>query len=270
MIPQAEVFRLAHRFGVGERVIEKDYVLSWVLVVIAESNLKDHVAFKGGTALKKVYFPEYRFSEDLDFTLPRDLAHDELVGFLTGLLPSLLGRVNLRVDLTRADLRAHDSTDVEVAYVGPLQATARPRRLKMDFTRGELLVNAPTEAELKAPEYDDYPKGITLPTYGISEIVAEKLCALADHRRTEPRDLYDVWWLFERGVTDRVLVTHDFLRKAEHKGHDPARLYHVLGEKDSRFESLWETRLSQQVPQLPDFEEVMRTVRRHVRQLQLG
>jgi predicted nucleotidyltransferase component of viral defense system len=126
MIPSRDVFSLAQKEGVGERIIEKDYVLSWVLIAIAESDLRDHVAFKGGTALKKVYFPEYRFSEDLDFTLPRDLPHDELVGFLAGLLPSLLGRVNLRVDLTRADVRAHDSTDVEVAYVGPLQATAPP------------------------------------------------------------------------------------------------------------------------------------------------
>lgn len=266
MIPQAEVFRLAQRFGVAARVIEKDYVLSWVLMAIADSELREHVAFKGGTALKKVYFPEYRFSEDLDFTLPGDLPHDELVELLEGLLPSLLSRVNLRVELARADPTAH-GTNAEVAYVGPLQATAQLRTLKMDFTRGELLVNAPSRRQLKAP-YSDYPKAARLPAYTINEILAEKLCALMG--RTEPRDLYDVWWLFRRGETDLVFVIHDFRLKAEHKGHDPARLYDVLGEKDSRFASLWETRLSQQVQELPDFEEVMRAVRRQVRQLKLA
>jgi len=267
MIPQAEVSRLAHQLGVGERIIEKDYVLSWVLVVIAESDLRDHVAFKGGTALKKVYFPEYRFSEDLDFTLPGDLPHDDLLGLLEACLPALLGRVNLRVELGATDLSAFDSTTVQASYVGPLQSRMGSRRLKMDFTRGELLVNPPMRGELKA-HYSDYPKSVRLPAYTVNEILAEKLCALMG--RTEPRDLYDVWWLLEMGGVDPALLTHDFLRKAEHKGHDPTRLYHVLGEKDSRFESLWETRLSQQVPQLPDFEEVMRAVRRHVRQLQLG
>ena len=267
MIPPRDVFSLAQKEGVGERIIEKDYVLSWVLIAIAESDLRDHVAFKGGTALKKVYFPDYRFSEDLDFTLVRNLNHDELLGLVQQSLPSLLKRENLRVEVGKADLSRHESSRVELAYVGPLQARMGSRELRMDFTRNELLVNEPRRAELKAP-YTDYPQAVRLPAYTINEIFAEKLCALMG--RTEPRDLYDVWWLFERGVTDRVLVTHDFLRKAEHKGHDPARLYHVLGEKDSRFESLWETRLSQQVPQLPDFEEVMRTVRRHVRQLQLG
>ena len=80
MISTAEVARLAHRLGVGDRVIEKDYVLSWLLVAIAESDLRSKLAFKGGTALKRCYYPDYRFSEDLDFTLHVDLPHDDLIG----------------------------------------------------------------------------------------------------------------------------------------------------------------------------------------------
>jgi predicted nucleotidyltransferase component of viral defense system len=137
----------------------------------------------------------------------------------------------------------------------------------MDFTRNELLVNDPTEAELKAP-YGDYPQAVRLPTYTISEIFAEKLCALMG--RTEPRDLYDVWWLLESGNIEPVLLIHDFLRKAEHKGHDPARLETMISRKESRFGSQWETRLAQQVRDLPPFDEVMRAVRRRVRQLELG
>ena len=69
MISAAEVAKLAHRLGVGDRMIEKDYVLSWLLVAIAESKQRSGLVFKGGTALKRCYYPEYRFSEDLDFTL---------------------------------------------------------------------------------------------------------------------------------------------------------------------------------------------------------
>lgn len=48
----------------------KDYVLSWLLLGISKNPiLSDNLVFKGGTVLKKVYFPDYRFSEDLDFTL---------------------------------------------------------------------------------------------------------------------------------------------------------------------------------------------------------
>ncbi len=48
MISTAEVARLAHRLGVGDRVIEKDYVLSWLLAAIAESDLRGKLAFAEG------------------------------------------------------------------------------------------------------------------------------------------------------------------------------------------------------------------------------
>src|SRR5205809_7544860 len=56
--------------GMSRHIIEKDYLLSWVLAGISGvPELREHLVFKGGTALKKCYFGEYRFSEDLDFSL---------------------------------------------------------------------------------------------------------------------------------------------------------------------------------------------------------
>jgi len=69
MIHSGEISKLAHKLGLGDRTIEKDYVLTWVLHAIANSPVKEQMVFKGGTAIKKMYIPEYRFSEDLDFTL---------------------------------------------------------------------------------------------------------------------------------------------------------------------------------------------------------
>lgn len=267
MIPQAEVFRLARQEGVGERVIEKDYVLSWVLIAIADGDLRGHVAFKGGTALKKVYFPEYRFSEDLDFTLTDNLMHEHLLVLLEDSLPSLLSRVNLRVEVSSEDLSGFGSTTVQASYVGPLQAGMGSRTLKMDFTRGEMLVNPPTRAVLSA-RYSDYPSDVRLPTYTEREILAEKLCALMG--RTEARDLYDVWRLLETSTIDLVLLSHDFVAKAKHKGHRAVRLRETLEAKASKFESQWDKRLAHQIQGLPHFEEVMRAVRRHVRQLELA
>ncbi len=51
-------------------IVEQDYVLSWVLWGISQvSKSKSHLLFKGGTALKKCYFGDYRFSRDLDFSV---------------------------------------------------------------------------------------------------------------------------------------------------------------------------------------------------------
>ena len=57
------------RLGLPWEALERDYLLSWILAGIAQMEaLKETLVFKGGTALKKCYFGDYRFSEDLDFS----------------------------------------------------------------------------------------------------------------------------------------------------------------------------------------------------------
>jgi hypothetical protein len=57
------------RMGLPWEVLERDYLLSWILAGITQLEiLQNSLVFKGGTALKKCYFGDYRFSEDLDFT----------------------------------------------------------------------------------------------------------------------------------------------------------------------------------------------------------
>jgi predicted nucleotidyltransferase component of viral defense system len=75
MIQKQELLDLAADFGLQPNVVEKDYVLGWLLAGIGEHPVtRDTWVFKGGTCLKKCFFETYRFSEDLDFTLT-DPAH---------------------------------------------------------------------------------------------------------------------------------------------------------------------------------------------------
>ena len=79
MIKPGEIQKWANKVGVRDSQIEKDYILSWILCGIANHNeLSKEIVFKGGTVLKKVYFDDYRYSEDLDFTLITDRSNDQL------------------------------------------------------------------------------------------------------------------------------------------------------------------------------------------------
>jgi predicted nucleotidyltransferase component of viral defense system len=70
MIRHEEIKDLVVEWGIREDVIEKDYVIGWLLWGIgSEPALRDKWVFKGGTCLKKCFLETYRFSEDLDFTL---------------------------------------------------------------------------------------------------------------------------------------------------------------------------------------------------------
>lgn len=77
MIGRREILEIAAQTSLTPHVVEKDYVLGWMLAgIYAHEELAESWLFKGGTCLKKCFFETYRFSEDLDFTL-RNEAHIE-------------------------------------------------------------------------------------------------------------------------------------------------------------------------------------------------
>jgi predicted nucleotidyltransferase component of viral defense system len=73
MIDRREILEGASTFQLLPNIVEKDYVLGWLLAGInAHPEISESWVFKGGTCLKKCYFETYRFSEDLDFTLSEE------------------------------------------------------------------------------------------------------------------------------------------------------------------------------------------------------
>jgi predicted nucleotidyltransferase component of viral defense system len=77
MILKPEITSLASTLRLLPTTVEKDYVLSWVLYGISQNLKLSEWFFKGGTCLKKCYFETYRFSEDLDFTVPHGAIYSE-------------------------------------------------------------------------------------------------------------------------------------------------------------------------------------------------
>src|SRR5579872_4927167 len=77
MILKQEIISLAGDLQLQPTTVEKDYVLSWVLYGISQNLKLSEWLFKGGTCLKKCYFETYRFSEDLDFTVPHGSIYGE-------------------------------------------------------------------------------------------------------------------------------------------------------------------------------------------------
>jgi len=70
MIPKAQLLALAKHYELLPTTVQKDYVIGWLLRAISEHVGLSQWVFKGGTCLKKCFFETYRFSEDLDFTIP--------------------------------------------------------------------------------------------------------------------------------------------------------------------------------------------------------
>lgn len=79
MISEAEIRRTAAATNVDPMVIDLDYSLGWFLFGMLKTNDGfGGLIFKGGTCLRKCYFSDYRFSEDLDFTATNLLTPAEI------------------------------------------------------------------------------------------------------------------------------------------------------------------------------------------------
>ena len=264
MIQPAEIARLAHRLGLGDKTIEKDYALTWTLLAVADSPLRDRLAFKGGTALKKVYVPEYRFSEDLDFTLLAEMSNDELVGAVEALFTWLRREANITLAVRRLEVHQTGSPAIYLNYTGPLGGDLSSRFFKADFTRDELLLFPLVEAPLRVPYSDCRFRNQTLRVYSAEEILAEKLCALLG--RTEPRDLYDVHYILAHDLADAQAVSYRIDAKMAHNRVNRAELGSVLARKQEALRRLWEPRLQGQMPDLPHLDTVIRETNRWLRQ----
>ena len=115
-------------------------------------------------------------------------------------------------------------------------------------------------------EYADLPEDATIRAYSLGEIAAEKVVALTDRARNEPRDLYDVWRLVSGGHVEVAGIVAAVEEKWDFRGR---RLADVRGEfatKEPRYRRLWDRRLSSQLIDLPEFDDVYRAVRRALRQ----
>ncbi|MCL4473907.1 MAG: nucleotidyl transferase AbiEii/AbiGii toxin family protein [Actinobacteria bacterium] len=250
----------------SDKVIEKDYVITWILLALSDSSLKEFLVFKGGTALKKIYFPDYRYSEDLDFTLRKEIANKELLARLDATLDALAKEQGFQFDIPPEKIEERaDSLTAYVNFVGPLQARLDSRSIKLDFTLTEKLI-FPIEAQkIHSPFSDAVRKKFA--TYSLEEILVEKLCAIIG--RTEPRDIYDVNYLFGVGDIDFHKIPDAFREKAEFKGIDPERLSGSLNDKKDKYERMWETRLKHQIKHLPHLAEVLRELNRNLRKYDL-
>jgi predicted nucleotidyltransferase component of viral defense system len=254
---------------IREDVLERDYCLAWFLNALSGSDLRPVLAFKGGTALKRCYFSDYRFSEDLDFTLREPLAFEEIRARLEPLYAFVYENSGITFEFDREDRQTHiNSYTFYLRYIGPLPAG---NDVKVDITINERLT-FPLRARpiLRGyGEFTDLPEDRLIDVYSLEEIAAEKTVALADPARNEPRDLYDLWYLTSNeGVPIEELIPA-IRQKLEFRGRPCQGLQAAIARKEARLEALWDRKLAYQMASLPPFEQAFRALRRTLRQANL-
>ena len=280
MIPQNQISKLSNRLlrehggrRIPENVLERDYCIAWFLVGLSQTPLRNKLVFKGGTALRRCYFSDYRFSEDLDFTLLQPLSFEKLMKEFDKVYQEVKQASHINFYFSRPDSTTHqNSYTFYLSYEGPLPVTSTAKEIKIDITIKEKVFYPPLEvAVLKScDEYTDLPEEEKILVYPLTEIATEKTIALLDRARTEPRDLYDLWYLTEQSSTvnlgDCLEAIH---AKLIHRGKKIEEVYEEFSRKEVRLRKTWETRLSAQMTTLPEFDRIYRAVKRSFRQAKI-
>lgn len=274
--------RRAGESGMRLDILEKDYALSYLLAAIAEEPaLEKELVLKGGTALRKCYFPDYRFSEDLDFSTRSP-----------GAIPNVGGKISAAVQRMNQLLEQGGPFQAQVeplvlrephpfeqaAFLVRVQFPAHRQplcRLKIEITVDEPLLLSPVKRPL-LHDYDE-PLAVEIQVYQIAEIVAEKLRALLQSkaRLTERgwgasrvcRDYYDLWEILRRESLTKSIP--DLVkRKCDLRNltfDTPSDFFAEPLLQIARAE--WQAQILPFVPDAPDPERILTELRRQVQKL---
>jgi len=262
MIRPAEIQQKANKNAVRDTQIEKDYILSWIITGIAHNELLSKIlVFKGGTVLKKFYFENYRFSEDLDFTLISYIANHEIKAAFEKLFEYIKDEANISFSIKEFGEHETGNINFYIAYTGPLGGAGK--QVKVDISTDEIL-QFDIEKKYLFSTYSDHVMS-SLQCYSLPEVMTEKMRSLLS--RQQPRDFYDLWYLSEVEGLEMSDYIFEFETKTRHKSLNPANLENRIEHLLPVFKVRWAGSLSEQIKDLPPFEQVSRELGRHFRKI---
>jgi predicted nucleotidyltransferase component of viral defense system len=169
----------------------------------------------------------------------------------------------------RQDSPSENTYTFYISYVGPLPGAAK--EVKVDVTFKENILTPVVEKEIikTYDEYTDFLSDAKVWVYSLAEVAIEKTCALFSTNRNEPRDLYDMYSLITEKGLDISSLRSEIEQKMIFKGASFEQRQGEFDKKEPRLKKTWETRLSKQMTSLPEYDEVLREVKRAFRKAKL-
>ncbi len=243
MIDKRELLEKARERNLTLGIIEKDYVLGWILFGLI--NIKGLI-FKGGTALSKIYLPEMcRLSEDLDFVYLDDFTN--ITRAIDSVFESIEKRSRIVLRL-KSKYENPDYLQLKIQY----DAVLARNWVKVDVTR-EAPIDRVRLKHLKRI-YSDYPD-FKIKVESIEEIAAQKIRSLVERKKC--RDFFDVWQLMKIELNQEKLLTL-LEQKFYYKGLEFADSSQLFPDDLSEtLKNYWRRELGRLVYPVPDMEKTI-------------
>lgn len=191
--------------------VEQDLIISRAIVeIFSHPFLSENVAFRGGTALFKLYVSPVRYSEDIDLVQIHPGPIGPVMDAVQEKLNSWLGGPKRKQSEGRVTLTYRMESEEGL-----------PLRLKVEINSREhfsVLGFRKQSYEVKSRWFSGRT---AILTYHLDELLGTKLRAL--YQRKKGRDLFDLWTAFTTTNAQPDQAIRCFLQYMEHEGHKVSR-----------------------------------------------
>ncbi len=278
---QKELKKIANVKNVSVFTIDKDWVLGHFLnAMYSIQDVDENFIYKGGTALRKCYFEDYRFSEDLDFTLlNKNYKVDER--FIPEIIKIASENSGIKFHFQKQKFQKSDEQkqgyEMKIKYWGadhkPNQKPLPPERwqtqIKLDISFSEKLLTKPEQKGIIHNYYDKEKISQIIPVYSLNEVMSEKMRSLI--QRNRPRDIYDIGYL-QNYIPKKSYpeIRNLLIEKSNDKGIEiKAVSDFVTEEKYRKNKRAWQSSLGNHLPvgKLSDFDSTYKDVEQFIEKI---
>ena len=192
MLTIEQIRNVAHQSGAKDiDKVETDVILTYLLQLFHEKGIAKHVAFKGGTMLRKMVFgPRGRLSTDLDFTLNSAITDEGVMEMMLNALGQDYQGLSFRFDRDKDWYFTNNSL-----AANPVCAHAENKKglkIKLEVSlREKPILPVRAMPQIVQAYFKLLPfKPADIPSLGFEEALSEKIRAAS--QRSKIRDLHDL------------------------------------------------------------------------------
>ncbi|MBU1103639.1 MAG: nucleotidyl transferase AbiEii/AbiGii toxin family protein [Nanoarchaeota archaeon] len=223
-------------------MLTKDYYITLLLYLIKDVK---GIHFKGGTALQKIFLNHSRLSEDIDFSVSRNI---KIVR--EGII-SIIKKTKVFEDITE-DKRVEKFVRLIAHYRG---FSGEKGTIFIDLNEKDILLRKPEEHRI-AHFYNEFIPEFSISTLAEEEMIAEKVRAAIT--RNKPRDHFDVYKIIKFKIPVNLKLVKEKCKQTDAE-FSIIKMFNKAKQLKNRWDADVEALLAEEIP----FQEVIKALAKH-------
>ncbi len=229
----------------------RDFLQHKIVAEFYSSVLKEHLIFKGGTMLRVCGFPQYRYSEDLDFDLI-NISMSDCYATMERILEDISSEIDLVLFLQTGNA-------IEASSIIWSDDKWGEGSIVLDMSPVRPSIQADTDYRKIQPNYPAINRSSLIRCHSFVQVAASKFNCLSN--RFRGRDIYDMNRLISvHGVLTKSWNQYLQTWKTYDKTFPPENIFQRMLTQSDRFLAAWEEDSNAGLIPDGDFSEIMQSL----------